>query len=113
VAVSADGTTAVSGGEDHRVIHWDLRNGTHRVLEGHSFWVTSVAVSADGTTAVSGGWDHRVIHWDLRRGTGCVHETAAAVSAIALTPEASRLVIGDPLGRVAVFDVVRPPATSP
>src|SRR5262249_28759770 len=56
VAVSADGTTAVSGGRDGTVRVWDLAGAAApRVLTSHTSRVLAVAVSADGTTAVSGG----------------------------------------------------------
>ncbi len=65
VAVTADGTTALSGGGG-TVRVWDLATGELRVtLTGH-ISVSSVAVTPDGTTAVSGGsYDGRVRVWDL------------------------------------------------
>ena len=66
VAVSADGRTAVSGGDDGTVRVWDLAGtAAPRVLTGHDGHVGAVAVSADGRTAVSGGWDGTVRVWDL------------------------------------------------
>ena len=54
VAVSGDGRTAVSGGDDGTLRVWDL-TGTDppRVLTGHTYEVAGVAVSGDGRTAVS------------------------------------------------------------
>ena len=66
VAVSADGRTAVSGGDDGTVRVWDLAGtAAPRVLTGHAGAVWAVAVSADGRTAVSGGGDGTVRVWDL------------------------------------------------
>ena len=65
VAVSADGRTAVSGG-DGTVRVWDLAGAAApRVLTGHTGQVQAVAVSADGRTAVSGSRDRTVRVWDL------------------------------------------------
>jgi WD40 repeat protein len=66
VAVTADGTTALSGGGDGTVRVWDLATGQLRAtLTGH-ISVSSVAVTPDGTTAVSGGsYDGTVRVWDL------------------------------------------------
>ena len=66
VAVSADGRTAVSGGDDGTVRVWDLAGtAAPLVLTGHDGQVNGVAVSADGRTAVSGGDDGTVRVWDL------------------------------------------------
>ena len=66
VAVSADGRTAVSGGDDGTVRVWDLAGtAAPRALTGHDRGVWAVAVSADGRTAVSGGDDGTVRVWDL------------------------------------------------
>ena len=69
VAVTADGRTAVSGGDDGPVRVWDLAAGQQQAaLTGHAGRVFSVAVTADGRTAVSGGDDGPVRVWDLAAG---------------------------------------------
>jgi WD40 repeat protein len=72
VAVAADGTLAVSGGEDHSIRVWDLARwgGCRRVLNGHEHYVSAVALSADGAVIVSGSWDTTVRVWDARTGRG-------------------------------------------
>jgi WD40 repeat protein len=50
VAVSADGTTVVSGGGGGTVRVWDLITGREQAkLTGHDEWVWAVALSTDGT----------------------------------------------------------------
>ena len=69
VAITADGKTAVSGGDDGSVRVWDLVSGQQRAtLIGHDGRVRAVAVIADGRTAVSGGDDGSVRVWDLVSG---------------------------------------------
>lgn len=90
VALNAEGTLAISGGEDQTLRLWDLAQGggCRRVLNGHEHYVSAVAMSADGELVVSGSWDTTLRVWDLRRGR-CLrvlrgHEgivTAVALSA--------------------------------
>ena len=80
VAFAPDGLTALSGGDDHQVIYWDLRRGTeiHRLGDGqsgHSGVVRTVAFSPDGRLALSGGLagnsitnPGELILWDLASG---------------------------------------------
>ncbi|MEH2241264.1 nSTAND1 domain-containing NTPase, partial [Nostoc sp.] len=67
VAISADGQTIVSGGEDGTVRLWNLQGQTlAEPLRGHERYVFSVAISADGQTIVSGGTDGTVRLWNLQ-----------------------------------------------
>jgi WD40 repeat protein len=70
VAISADGTRAISGTANGTVQVWDLT--THRQLgrplTGHDGGINAVAISADGTRAISGSWDGTVRVWDLTIG---------------------------------------------
>lgn len=70
VAVSSDGRTALSAGDDGGVYVWDLTTGeVSRTLEGHSDSVTSIAISSDNRAVVSGSADGTVRIWDLQSGT--------------------------------------------
>jgi hypothetical protein len=70
VAVTEDGTRAISGSSDGSVRVWDLAASREiGVLTGHTRPVLAVAVSPDGTLAVSGGEDVSVRVWDLTSGS--------------------------------------------
>jgi WD40 repeat protein len=66
VAISPDGQTLVSGGDDTITI-WDLSTGQELgTLTGHSEHsdeVKSLAISPDGQTLVSGGDDGTIMIW--------------------------------------------------
>src|SRR5262245_18703211 len=63
LAVSADGTQALSGSFDSSAIPWSLtRNSAEEVLRFHDDAVNAVALLPDGR-AVTGGADGRVALW--------------------------------------------------
>jgi len=108
VAVTPDGATAVSGGEDGVARVWDLSGGCEQAtLAGHTDWIRSVAVTHDGTRAVSGSDDGSVRVWDLKDGREQAslagHERP--VWSVAVTPDGSRAVSGGGDGSVRVWDL--------
>jgi WD40 repeat protein len=69
VAVSPDGTWAVSGSDDKTVKIWDLETGNCRAtLEGHTNQVWTVAITSDGKKILSGSWDGTIRVWDVDDG---------------------------------------------
>jgi WD40 repeat protein len=66
VAVSPDGSTVASGGDDRTIEIWDKRTGNVlHTLVGHTDRVLDIAFSPDGTRLVSVGEDDRMIIWDV------------------------------------------------
>jgi WD40 repeat protein len=66
VAISPDDLTVVSGGNDHKVMVWDLPTGKLKMtLTGHEGPVTSVAISPTGEKFASGSSDNTVRIWSL------------------------------------------------
>ena len=69
VAISNNGSHALSGGIDGTVRYWDLENERIvRVMTGHGAAVISVAISPDGKRALSGGADRTIRYWNLETG---------------------------------------------
>ena len=87
MAVTPDGTRAVSGSDDGSVRVWDLppsreqppptprprHQHQHRRRPAPDGWTFSVAVTPDGTRAVSGSDDGSVRIWDLTPGRDAGH----------------------------------------
>lgn len=67
VAVTKDGTQAVSGAMDNLVKQWDVATGKClRSFGGHTDGVRRVALTSRGDIAVSGSGDHTVRLWDTK-----------------------------------------------
>ena len=63
LAISPDGTTAISGSFDTSAIRWSLtRNAAEQVLRFHESAVNAVAIAPDGRI-VTGGEDGRIAVW--------------------------------------------------
>jgi hypothetical protein len=69
VAISPDGTRAVTGGADHGLWVWDLVNRRElRCLAGHRDRICCVTFSPDGRRILSSGLDQTVRLWDFDAG---------------------------------------------
>lgn len=75
VAVSSDGTLALTGGRDGTVRLYDLttmQSGmttlATRIFAGHRGWVEGVCFAGSSTYCFSGGRDGRIIKWDVATG---------------------------------------------
>ncbi|MHC5937318.1 nSTAND1 domain-containing NTPase [Nostoc sp.] len=108
VAISADGETIVSGGNDGTVRLWNLQGQTlAEPLRGHEGNVLSVAISADGETIVSGGYDGTVRLWNLQGQTLAEplrgHE--GCVNSVAISADGETIVSGGNDGTVRLWNL--------
>ncbi|HEY9809880.1 MAG TPA: WD40 repeat domain-containing protein [Halomicronema sp.] len=107
VAISGDGKTIVSGGEDGTVRLWDdSGKAIGSALKGHDGWVWSVAMSGDGKTIVSGGVDGTVRLWDASGkaiGSALKGHQGEVVS-VAMSGDGKIIVSGGGDGTVRLWD---------
>jgi len=93
VAVSADGTAALSGSFDSSAIRWSLtRNAAEQVLRFHDDAVNAVALLRDGR-AVTAGADGRIAIWsDGKAQPATVLQAhTAPIVALAVSPDGATL----------------------
>ncbi|MBM3966273.1 MAG: DUF4339 domain-containing protein [Planctomycetes bacterium] len=70
IAVSSDGLTAATGGEDKIAILWEVESGKElRVLDDHEAGIRAIAFSPTNGQLLTGGFDCSVRYWDLSKGT--------------------------------------------
>jgi cytochrome c len=93
LAISSDGTTAVSGSFDTSAIRWSLqRNAAEQVLRFHDGAVNAVAILGDGRIATSGA-DARIAIWRPgdQQPERVLEGHTAPVVALAVSPDGATL----------------------
>lgn len=92
VAVSADGATTLSAGEDKQVRVLETATGKPVRAMAHEGPVTSLALSADASKVVSGSADKTCRVWNLTDGKQLAALPATnVVTAVAISPDGSKL----------------------
>jgi WD40 repeat protein len=112
LALSPDGKTLATGGDDGVVRLWDVDTGTAKgTLKEGSDWLTCLSFNAYGTTLAAAGYDGRVRRWDVSKGakimqgpvpavpmkpppSGTVAVPRPVITALALSPDPKQLAVG-------------------
>jgi cytochrome c len=93
VAISADGTIALSGSFDSSAIRWSLtRNAAEQVMRSHDDAVNAVALLKDGR-AVTAGADGRIAIWSAGKAQPdtVLEGHTAPIVALAVSPDGATL----------------------
>ncbi|MBW4502614.1 MAG: WD40 repeat domain-containing protein [Scytonema hyalinum WJT4-NPBG1] len=116
VAISTDGKTIVSGGQDGTVRLWNQQGQPiAQPFKGHSNAVRSVAISIDGKTIVSGGDDGTVRLWN-QQGQPIAQPFKAhsgAVRSVAISTDGKTIVSGGDDGTVRLWNQQGQPIAQP
>ncbi|HEY9300220.1 MAG TPA: hypothetical protein VIQ31_28425 [Phormidium sp.] len=97
LALSADGQTLVSGGQDKALKVWDLNTGKlKKTAQSDSGQVITVAISTDGKTVASGSADRMVRVWrsDSAQPPQLLKGHTDQVKHVAITPDGKTLISG-------------------
>jgi WD40 repeat protein/uncharacterized caspase-like protein len=102
VALSSDGRTAATAGEDRTIKLWDVASGRLvRTLIGHSESISAVVFSPDGTLVASASRDGTAVLWEVSTG-GLMRRfeeknrsgVSMAVKSLAFSPDGRAILTG-------------------
>lgn len=108
VAYSPDGTTALSGARDNKVILTELVSGQIVYeMSDHTDWVWDVVYSPDGKVALSASQDKTLILWDLATGNAIrtLSGHTDGVRAIAFNADGTQALSGSADKTLLLWDV--------
>ena len=109
LAITPNGTRAISASLDRTLMVWDLSSGTLlATLDGPKKRVTTVAITPDGRRAILSSRGHTVSVWDLHTGrVSYLRGHTAEVTAIATTVDSNCAISASSDGTLKVWDLNR------
>jgi serine/threonine protein kinase len=109
VVMAADGRTALSGGDDETLRHWDLiERKCLTVFQGHTGAVMCAAMAKSGRRALSAGWDGSMRWWDLSTGKELrAFKAGKSLKCVALAPDGRHALCGGDDHEIRIWDLNR------
>ncbi len=110
VAISPDGSSLVSGGNDQTIKIWDLPTGKLlHTLRGHADAIHALAFSPDARTLVSGSDDGTIKLWNMPTGklTGTLRGHTSWVRSLAMSGDGVTLASGSFDKTIKIWDLNR------
>ena len=106
VAITPDGRTIASGGDDHTVVLWDMETRRERLTLDHEAPVYVLAFSPDGKTLATGGPDGIVRLWDVATGHELRRLAGATkgIRALSFAPDGKTLASAGWDGVISLWD---------
>jgi WD40 repeat protein len=108
VAITPDGTRAITGSDDGNVRVWDLASGhCKNELTGHTGPINSVIISTDGTRAVTSGSGENTIRlWDLVSGQQIDQWNCEwRITSLGASLDLLHIAAGDSSGQIHILDL--------
>ncbi|MBW4452261.1 MAG: serine/threonine protein kinase [Nostoc indistinguendum CM1-VF10] len=107
VAISPDGQTIASIGDNRTIKLWNLATGKQSSLNAYSQQMNAVMISPDGKTLVSGNDDSTIKIWNLATGKQIRTLTghSNSVHALAISADSQTLVSGSDDNTIKIWDL--------
>ncbi len=111
--IDVHGTRVAGAARSPELPLWDVRDGSHIELLGHTDRIGDVTFSPDGSGLVSGSFDGTVRYWDLATETSAVLRTFDdSITEVCYAPDGASIAASSEDGHVVLWNAQRELLTS-